>query len=97
MATDHAVQKRSMSIGPQDVFLLDQWGRQLHEAFGENAYLVGSVARADRNYRDVDVRLPIKDEDWPHYSDPPARLRSLRVGATPVDRDGKPLYRLLVD
>jgi hypothetical protein len=71
-----------MGIGPQDVFLLDQWGRQLHEAFGEMPYLVGSVARGERQWRDVDVRLPIEDEDWPHYSDPPAKLYSLNLAVT---------------
>ena len=51
--------QRAMSIGPQDVFLLDQWGRQLQEAFGDAPYLVGSVARGERNWRDVDVRMLI--------------------------------------
>lgn len=48
---------RSMSIGPHDVFLLDQWGNQLTEAFGETPYLVGSTARGERDYRDVDIRM----------------------------------------
>ena len=48
---------RATSLGPQDIFLLDQWGRQLQEAFGETPYLVGSVARAADNWRDVDVRM----------------------------------------
>ena len=49
--------KRATSIGPHDIFLLDQWGRQLREAFGETPYLVGSVARAEDQWRDVDVRM----------------------------------------
>ena len=57
MATDSTVQKRATSLSPQDIFLLDQWGRQLWEAFGDTPYLVGSVARAARAYRDVDVRM----------------------------------------
>lgn len=54
--------RRSTSLGPHDIFLLDQWGRQLYEAFGEMPYLVGSVARADSGWRDVDVRMldPLK-------------------------------------
>lgn len=54
--------KRSSALGPHDVFLLDQWGRQLREAFGETAYLVGSAGRGDVHYRDVDVRMldPLK-------------------------------------
>lgn len=47
---------RATSLAPQDIFLLDQWGRQLQEAFGETPYLVGSAARAEP-YRDVDVRV----------------------------------------
>ncbi len=50
---------RATSLGPQDIFLLDQWGRQLHEAFGEMPYLVGSVARSALLPRDVDVRMLI--------------------------------------
>lgn len=52
-----SVPTRATSLGPQDIFLLDQWGRQLTEAFGETAYLVGSVARAADNWRDVDIRM----------------------------------------
>lgn len=51
--------RRASSLGPQDVFLLDQWGRQLHEAFTHTPYLVGSVARAETAWRDVDVRMLI--------------------------------------
>lgn len=52
-------QTRATSLGPQDIFLLDQWGRQLQEAFTETPYLVGSVARAEEGWRDVDVRMLI--------------------------------------
>lgn len=49
-------------LGPHDIFLLDQWGRQLHEAFGATPYLVGSVEHGKLDYRDVDVRMldPLK-------------------------------------
>jgi hypothetical protein len=62
MAATETKRKRAMALGPQDVFLLDQWGRQLREAFGETAYCVGSAERGDTNYRDVDVRMldPLK-------------------------------------
>lgn len=49
--------KRATSLGPHEIFLLDQWGRQLAEAFGETPYLVGSVERGKVDYRDVDVRM----------------------------------------
>lgn len=49
---------RATALGPHDIYLLDQWGRQLTEAFGETPYLVGSVVRAEREWRDVDIRMP---------------------------------------
>lgn len=50
--------KRSSLLSPQEFFPLDQWGRQLTEAFGETPYLVGSVANGKKDtYRDVDVRM----------------------------------------
>ena len=67
-----------MSIGPQDAFLLDQWGRQLRDAFGVTPYLVGSVARAEAVWRDVDVRMLCGD--WP--AENPARLAALNLSVT---------------
>ena len=55
---------RGTSLSPQDFLLLDEWGTQLTEAFGDTPYLVGSVARAARDYRDVDVRMLLPDEAW---------------------------------
>ena len=52
-----STKQRATSLGPQDIFLLDQWGRQLQEAFIETPYLVGSVARGETGWRDVDVRI----------------------------------------
>ncbi len=51
--------RRATALGPHDIYLLDQWGRQLIEAFHETPYLVGSVARAEDNWRDVDLRMVI--------------------------------------
>lgn len=59
MAETDTTRRRSTSLGPHDIFLLDQWGRQLREAFGELPYLVGSVARAADGWRDVDLRMPL--------------------------------------
>ena len=36
--------------------MLDQWGRQLRDAFEQTPYLVGSVERGG-DWRDVDVRM----------------------------------------
>lgn len=57
-----ATKKRATALGPHDIFLLDQWGLQLYEAFGEMPYLVGSVQRAEATWRDVDIRMldPLK-------------------------------------
>lgn len=49
--------RRGTTLGPHDLFLLDQWGRQLEEAFGDTPYLVGSVERGKLTWRDVDVRM----------------------------------------
>lgn len=55
-------EKRATMLGPHDFFLLDQWGRQLNEAFEARAYLVGSVGKGKADYRDVDIRMldPLK-------------------------------------
>lgn len=74
---------RATSLSPQDHFLLDQWGRQMREAFpGDTGgpYLVGSVARAEAVWRDVDVRHLLTD---PFLLDgPQPRLRTLNVALT---------------
>lgn len=42
---------------------LNAFGRELHEAFGEYAYLVGSAA-VGKIWRDVDVRLMLPDGEF---------------------------------
>lgn len=42
---------------------LDQFGRECFEAFGSTAYLVGSATRTTE-WRDVDVRVILPDEDF---------------------------------
>lgn len=49
--------RRASSLGPHDMYLLDEWGRQLETAFGECPYFVGSASRAEDNWRDVDLRM----------------------------------------
>lgn len=50
--------RRATLLSPQEFFPLDQWARQLTEAFGETPYLVGSSANGSKDtYRDVDVRM----------------------------------------
>lgn len=55
--------RRGSSLSPPEMFLLEQWGRTLYEAFGRPPYLVGSVARAEA-WRDVDVRLMLDDDEY---------------------------------
>jgi hypothetical protein len=63
------------------MFLLDQWGRQVTEAFGDCPYLVGSVARAEP-FRDVDVRMQLSGRLRQALADPPSRLRVVNLGLT---------------
>lgn len=76
MTTDEG-RGRATALSPQDIFLLDQWGRQLSEGFGETPYLVGSAERGGP-YRDVDVRMldPFK------MTVSPLALRTLNVAVT---------------
>lgn len=53
--------RRTTMLGPVEIYLLDQWGRQLYEAFGAYPYLVGSVMKGGP-WRDVDVRLILDDK-----------------------------------
>lgn len=61
MSDSSTAQRRGTTLSPQELFVLDQWGRQLREAFGQTPYLVGSVERGE-NWRDVDVRMILP---WP--------------------------------
>lgn len=59
--TETTSQRRGTTLSPAELFVLDQWGRHLHEAFGQTPYLVGSAERGE-NFRDVDVRMLLP---WP--------------------------------
>lgn len=70
--TDPAPRKIGTYVGAPACFLLELACRQLNEAFGGECYLVGSAL--DRpNWRDVDVRLIMDDDDFaalfPHVED----------------------------
>lgn len=72
-------QRRATSLGPTEMFLLRTWASTLREAFGAMPYLVGSVAR-DEEWRDVDVRVMLDDDD-PLLADR-RRARALNVALT---------------
>lgn len=50
-------------VGMPAVFKLQDFGSQVWSAFGEPPYLVGS-ATYKRDWRDVDVRLILSDEEY---------------------------------
>lgn len=53
---------RATYLQLSDVRNLDMWGRELRAMFNHTAYLVGSaLVRPD--YRDVDVRIVLPDDD----------------------------------
>ncbi|MEV7389594.1 hypothetical protein [Streptomyces sp. NPDC091215] len=52
-----------IGVGMPHLLHLNAFGRELHEAFGEYAYLVGSAA-VGKTWRDVDVRLMLADDDF---------------------------------
>lgn len=57
-----ARRKRATYLSPPDLYRLDWACRPIFDAFGTPPYLVGSVfTRPD--YRDVDIRLILPDED----------------------------------
>jgi len=55
--------QRANFIGAPEFFELNQACRTLVDAYGYNIYLVGS-AIARRDYRDVDVRCILPDEEY---------------------------------
>ena len=57
--------KRANYIGAPEMFLLNQACRPLTDAFGPHLYLVGSSLER-RDYRDVDVRCILPDEEFDH-------------------------------
>ena len=55
--------KRRCGLSTRDLYLLNEVCRQIDEALGM-PYLVGTAA-TDQDYRDVDVRV-LLDDDEPH-------------------------------
>ena len=54
---------RSLYLSVEDIWRLSQAMRPIEEAFGGTAWIVGSVLERD-NWRDVDVRIILDDEDY---------------------------------
>lgn len=53
-------------VGSPNCILLDHWGAMLYHVYDEMPYLVGSAA-SSTTYRDVDVRVILKDERFDAY------------------------------
>ena len=51
-------------IGPHQDLLLQQYGQLIEAAWGELGYLVGSSQRGEREWRDVDVRVMLSNEEY---------------------------------
>ena len=55
---------RASSLSPAEHFMLCAWAQTLGEAFDAFPFLVGSVARGKRRYRDVDVRMMLHPDTF---------------------------------
>jgi hypothetical protein len=61
-----------MGVGMPHCLMLHQFGQHLYNAFGKVAYWVGSSLGEKTDWRDVDVRVLIPDEEYRAlgYGDP---------------------------
>lgn len=97
--------RRATRLSPPDFLLLDQWGRQLREAFDEpepdaGPFLVGSaMSRGD--YRDVDVRMATRAPwlvgDHPEHSLDAIHVVRLRTINLAVSLWGRQVTSLPID
>ena len=53
-----------MSVGMPATLLLEEFGSQVWNAFGDCPYLVGSALENKTGWRDVDVRIILDDEEY---------------------------------
>lgn len=70
-----------MGVGQPDSYLLCLFGVEIRQAFGHDAYQVGSSVMNKGNWRDVDVRLMLPDDEYEAYFGNPATSahRALRL------------------
>src|SRR5258708_26539824 len=81
--------KRATFIGVPDFFNLNLAAGVLNDAFGYNTYLVGS-AMERKDYRDVDVRCILYDEEYDRLF-PPSFAGETRIRNQNVN----PLWTLM--
>lgn len=56
-----------MGVGPHDGHLLKLFGMHVAQGFGHIPYQVGSSLTRKRDWRDVDVRLILPDDEFTRY------------------------------
>lgn len=79
--------KRTASyLSPHEMFRLDLACKPIVEAFGHAPYLVGSVMQRP-DYRDVDVRLILPDEEYDQVVTSPSMRTMLSVAFTAYLRE----------
>ena len=92
--TEHALRERVCQLTTTQLHDLDQACRMVHVAFGHAPYLVGSAGSGSRpEYRDVDVRLILPDEEFAEACPTRERweLLSLSIGSYLARRTGLPV------
>jgi hypothetical protein len=57
-------QRKGFGVGMPKAILLDHFGAVIRDAFGEVPYLVGSATRSKTEWRDVDVRVILDDDEF---------------------------------
>ena len=62
--TETAKKVRKSQLTTRELAALNLACGPLKEAFGHSPYLVGSCEQGDRDYRDVDVRLILPDDEF---------------------------------
>lgn len=68
----------SWGVGMPAALKLNQFGRECFEAFGAEAYLVGSATRSTE-WRDVDVRVILPDDEFERQVGALTRPRCLNL------------------
>ncbi len=86
-----AIPKWSLLTTEQHV--LHQWGRNLHNAFPHAWVLHVGSSLTRANYRDVDVRIVLEDDEY----DALAEIADLRVLAVALSHWGQAFTRLPID
>ena len=84
------------ALSPREMFLLDEACKPIKQAFDNTPYLVGTAAIIERTeYRDVDVRLMLPDEEFDALLNATSRevviFMGLAIGEYLASRTGLPI------